>query len=207
MTGEGHDNVVALHESPSARRYDAIVEGLRRREPQAINSLFDQFGAQINRLVWRLLGADQEHNDVVHDVFSNILTSVDSLQNPALLGAWINRVTVFTVRKEIRRRRVRRVVRLGNDMPTTVAASSESPEEQLFLRSLYRALGGLRADDRIAILLRYMEGHSVPEVARMCAWSVSTAKRRIERARGALRKRAMKDPVLGHLLTEVQGDH
>jgi hypothetical protein len=74
----------------------AFVDGLRRGDPATTRALHERFGRLVNRLVWRMLGADLDHDDVVHDVFVNILKSVKSLRDPSSLYAWVYGVTVNT---------------------------------------------------------------------------------------------------------------
>lgn len=169
--------------------------GLIRRDQTAARQLYTLFGDKINQLVLRLLGKDPDHDDVVHQVFQNILTSVKQLEQPGALDAWITRVTVNTVRKEIRRRKRRRLFLLMESPPER-AAHPEDPKNQLFVRSCYRILDSMNTTDRMVFILRFLEGNTLPEIGDACGCSVATVKRRLARARARFIKRASRDFVL-----------
>ena len=68
------------------RRADReIVEGILSQDPSSARALVDKYGRLINHRVWRLLGADPEHEDVVQQVFVTILKSLPKLKDPEAL--------------------------------------------------------------------------------------------------------------------------
>jgi RNA polymerase sigma-70 factor (ECF subfamily) len=189
------DNVVEL---PGAEPdNEEIVRGLLASDPRAAATLHDVYGGLINRLVWRLLGADPEHDDVVHQVFVNVLDSVHKVNNPAALGSWISGVTINTVRRELRSRRYRRFLR-------PVAEVEIEVRQEPIVRSFYAAVETMAADDRIAFILKYVEGRSLPEVAATVGCSLATAKRRIARAREIFVERARDDEALSAAVEDMK---
>ncbi len=177
-----------------------IVDGLLQKDPKAASALYDCFGDKINRLVWRLLGADDEHNDVVHQVFVNILGSIPKLKDPSALENWLTGITVNTVRREIRSRKYRRIlVPVGSDYPEKQHDNSES-DKQVLVRRVFAILNKMKSEDHIVFVLRFIEGNTIDEVATAGRYSLATAKRRIARAKKEFRKRAMKDSFLASAL-------
>ncbi len=193
-------------EARSAARYDSaeLVDGLVSGDPEAGNALFAVFGDRVNRLVWRLLGADRDHDDVVQQVFIAILESVERLRSPDALEAWITRVTVNTVRKEIRRRQRRRLWFSPSEPPDAPDPGIDS-DERLVLRQFYRVLFDMRADDRVVFTLRFVEAYTLPEIAAACDCSLATVKRRLTRARKRFETRARQDFVLSAALGAQDG--
>src|SRR5215208_846369 len=88
----------------------------------AAAAVYDRFALDVNRLVWRLLGADAEHDDVVQQVFVHIIAGLTKVRDAEALGVWMASVCVKTVRSEIRRRRVRRFFLVGGVQVNRVAA-------------------------------------------------------------------------------------
>ena len=64
------------------------------------------------------------------------------------------------------------------------------------LRRAYAILDTLSADDRIAFCLRNIEGMELLDVARACDTSLSTVKRRLERAEHRFLVLARREPAL-----------
>ena len=194
VPGETGPTAVCLASDPAA-----LVDGLLSGDPEAGNALYDAFGDRVNRLVWRLLGADRDHDDVVQQVFIAILESVVRLRSPEALEAWITRITVNTVRKEIRRRQRRRLWIVSGE-PPEVAGQGLDSDERLVLQHFYRVLESMRVDDRVVFTLRFVESYTLPEIAAACDCSLATVKRRLSRARQRFEARARADFVLASAL-------
>lgn len=192
--------VIELALEPSSPA--ALVAGLVARDPRAGRLLCARFGATINRLVARLLGPDQEHDDVVHQIYANVLAGVASVREPALFDRWVTRVAILTVRREIRARTYRRLLRFGVSEPEP--ADEKTTPQRMLLRSFYAVLGKLAADERIIFVLHHVEGRTLPEVAELRGCSLATAKRHLARARAAFEVAARLDPVLS---AAVEGGH
>ena len=184
---------------------EEIVAGLKVNDPAAAAALYDRFADKVNSKVWRLLGADPDHDDVVHQVFLHVLTGIHKLKNPASLEEWINGIAVNTVRREIRSRKYRRILVPMASPPETIAPSGD-PDASLFALRFFAALRELKTDDYIIFMLRFVEGSSLGEVASAGGYSLSTAKRRLGRARREFLKRAVKDPVLKSFIEEMNHD-
>jgi len=174
---------------------DAMVTGVVAGDIGATRLLFEQFGPMVNRLVWRLLGADRDHNDVVHDVFVGVLSSIGTLKSPALLEHWMYSVAVNTVRREINKRRLRRIFHLDPDAGAGCPVPFD-PEIHLAIKHFYEVMGGMGADDRIVFILRFVEGRRLAEIGSMLGCSITEVKRRLARAQAEYRKRAEGDPIV-----------
>jgi RNA polymerase sigma-70 factor (ECF subfamily) len=176
-----------------------ILRGLGAGDAVAAEAFYERFGDAVDRRVWRLLGADQEHDDVVQQVFENALSSLRGLRDPESLGDWLAGVTVNTVRRELRRRKARRILMLVREVPD-VAAARGGPEEGTNARRFYAALDSMPTLDRIVFALRFVDGNTLEDTARMAGCSLSTANRRVARARRKFLAEADRDPILASLV-------
>src|SRR5262245_39549454 len=75
--------------------------------------LHDRYAADVNRLVWRLLGADADHDDLVQQVFIRLIKSAHLVREAEKLRGWVQTVTINTVYSELRKRGVRRLFLRG----------------------------------------------------------------------------------------------
>jgi RNA polymerase sigma-70 factor (ECF subfamily) len=136
----------------------------------------------VNGLAYRLLGRDQELDDLVQESFLSALRSLDRLAQPQAFAAWLGSIVVRNAHKLLRRRRM--LTRLGLRRPALieldqVIGSGASPSVSAELRKVYACLDALDAQARIALVLHRVEGLSIPDVAAQMALSVSTVKRRL----------------------------
>jgi RNA polymerase sigma-70 factor (ECF subfamily) len=181
---------------------DEELLALARRGDQAAaaSAVYSRFSEDVNRLVWRVLGADAEHDDVVHQVFVQIISGLAKVRDAERLGAWMTSVCVKTVRSEIRRRRVRRFFHAGSAELARIAAPVEDHEARELLERVYSLLDALPADERIAFALRYIDERPLLEVAEACDCSLSTIKRRLSKAEQRFTRLAQRDTVLAERL-------
>jgi RNA polymerase sigma-70 factor (ECF subfamily) len=134
----------------------------------------------------RLLSSRGDAEEIVQDAFIAGFEKLDTLRDPAALRVWLGQIVVNLVRHRLRRLRLLRVLGLdrGADDATleALAAPGVHPEASAELALLDRALGRLRADLRIAWMLRHVEGLELTEAASVCGCSLATLKRRLVEA-------------------------
>lgn len=163
---------------------DAALVTLLRADPMSARGLlFDRYGGDVERILYRILGADAELYDVLHDVFLAALTSLSRLRDETALRSWLTGIAVHKAKKLIRRRQRWRWIQsvAPFDLPEVVA-STPSAEVNEALSHAYRALDGLPADERIAFALRHIDGMELTAIAAATRVSLATTKRRIVRA-------------------------
>ncbi len=177
-----------------------LVALLRTDVSAAAGALHDRYAHVVNRLVWRLLGADAEHDDIVQQVFCKVIEHARGLRDPSRLGAWVQKTTVNTVYEELRRRSVRRLFQREHTEVEFHPDLTRDSEIRDFLLCAQKLVARLRAQDRIVFVLHFVEGHTLEEVARLCGFSLRTAKRRLNVVNTRLRKLAAEVPEFSSLL-------
>ncbi|NMB77106.1 MAG: sigma-70 family RNA polymerase sigma factor [Myxococcales bacterium] len=165
-----------------------------------MREFFREFGPLVNRLVWRLLGADRDHDDVVQQSFLNLFEAAGGVREARALPAWVACVTVNTVRRELRRRKLLRLFFPPAAPPPAPAVPGADAERRMFLERCYVFLERMSTEDRIVFSLRFIEGYTLEEVAQLCGCSLATAKRRLARARQKFSELAARDSLLGAML-------
>ncbi len=168
------------------------------------DELFKTHSRYVAHIAYRLLGREDEVDDVVQDVFLAAHRGLKDLREPLALRGWLATVTVRITKRRLRKQRLWRALgaETNNDY-TSIADSSASPDEQVLLGEIYRQLGDLPINQRIAWTLRYIEGEKLERVAELCGCSLATAKRRILAAHVAVRTHATHHH--GHALRPKKG--
>jgi RNA polymerase sigma-70 factor (ECF subfamily) len=169
----------------------ALVLRAQRRDPAAEAALFRRFGATLGGLLERMLGSTSDAEDALQDTFVVALSQLPQLRDPGAVGAWLTRIAVHQAQRRFRRRRLLRALGLDREPRdaglANLVAPSTPPDARETLRRLDDVLATLPAAQRVAWMLRNVEGQSLPEVASACACSLATAKRRIAAADERLR--------------------
>jgi RNA polymerase sigma-70 factor (ECF subfamily) len=197
----------AVRPSAAAVAHDdeELVRGLRLGETWARGALFDRFAPPVERMLRKILGYDThtEIADLVHDTFVQALASVDRLRDASAMLAWMQVIAAHTAHRHIRARTARRWLHFWepSELPEVPVADLD-PDVREAYRRTYAVLDRLGADDRIAFVLRHVEGMELTEVAAVCEVSLATIKRRIARADARFVTLAKRDPVLRDWLEE-----
>jgi RNA polymerase sigma-70 factor (ECF subfamily) len=181
----------------------AIVDALRAGDVDAADRLFLTHGEHVQRVLARVLGPDPDLVDLIQDVFVTALTSFSRLKDPRALRPWLTTIAVFTARARIRKRARWSFFRfLPHDELPEQAAPSTPAEVSEALRSTYRVLGRMPAQERIPFALRVIDGMELTQVAEACGFSLATVKRRLSRARQRFCELAREEPALSDWLDE-----
>lgn len=175
----------------------ALVVAARAGETWAQEALFRRHAPRLNGLAFRVMGRDDEIDDLVQDTFIAALSALDRLEKPEAFASWIAGILVRQAYKKIRRRRMLARLGLGRaaaaiDLDELVSQAS-SPERAAEIRTLYAVVESMPADVRIPLVLHRVEGLGLEEVAELTHVSLATVKRRIAEAHATLQQRFGKD--------------
>jgi RNA polymerase sigma-70 factor, ECF subfamily len=188
------------HLSVSPPGIDRLLELMREDPSRGAPLFYDRFQGEVNRLVWRLLGADPEHDDVVQQIFLIALRRIADVRDPTKLLAWVRSIAVNAVYDEIRKRRVRRLFLRDAAQFEVHPSLVHDVEVRDFLRRARRVLDMMPAAERIVFLLHVLDGKALQEIAELSGFSLATAKRRLARAYRRFERIVARDPELARLL-------
>jgi RNA polymerase sigma-70 factor (ECF subfamily) len=171
----------------------ALVVAARAGEGWAQEALFRRHAPRLNSLAFRVMGRDDEIDDLVQDTFIAALSSLERLEKPDAFASWISGILVRQAYKKIRRRRLLARLGLGRaaaaiDLDELVS-STPNPERAAEIRALYSAVESMPADLRVPLVLHRVEGLGLEDVAAMMGISLATVKRRIAEAHATLQRR------------------
>lgn len=170
---------------PGSRAADTeLVELARRRDEEAYRRLYARYAHYLGGVIFRILGADPELDDIVQESFVDAIGGIGSLQNAERLRPWLVTIAVRKVHRLLaaRRRRAKLAGTLAILWPT-----SHTPAGEWSADELSRALERVPSKLRIPWTLSRIEQLDLTDVALACAISVATAKRRIGEADHRLR--------------------
>jgi RNA polymerase sigma-70 factor, ECF subfamily len=173
--------LVALPSPTLSQADDATVaRAAASGDPRATSVLWDRFSPLVRRMLRRTLGPHAEVDHLLHEVFLRVVRQLGSLPDAAQIKPFVVSVTVRVLGAELRRHRVRRLLSRTRRFTSAARAAEEGPASAL--TSLYRILDELDAEARLAFTLRHFEGLPIAELASAMDASLSTAKRRLDRA-------------------------
>lgn len=180
----------ALHGEISANTQ--LAAPLAGAEQDQFIALIAAHQVAVRRLALQLLGwNDQCVEDVVQEVFLSAWRHRGALAQVTHVEAWLKRVAVNKCRSRLRRQAIRR--RWLFWMQTDVTVEPQSPHrdqlaQQETAERVRLAIAALDIPYREAVVLHYLENHSVAEIAELTGVRRNTVEVRLHRARAQLGK-------------------
>lgn len=168
----------------------ALVVAARAGETWAQEALFRRHAPRLNGLAFRVMGRDEDVDDLVQDAFVAAFEGLSRLEDHDAFGSWVGSILIRQAHKKIRTRRLLARIGLRSTTATIdvdqVVARSAPADAIVELRAVYSVLDRMSADLRVPLILRRVEGFSLDEIAQQLGISLATVKRRIVAADAAL---------------------
>lgn len=190
-------------DSPDGDERDdrALLAAHLAGDRDAFGVLFARHRTRLWAVALRTLGNPEDAADALQDALISAYRRAGSYRGDAAVTTWLHRVVVNACLDRVRREQVRRADPLPDDLDTGGAAhvrrtvggpdpdwgdpvaAAETDERR---RRVVAALAELPADQRIALVLVDIEGHSVQEAAAVLEVAPGTVKSRCSRGRARL---------------------
>ena len=197
----GADSAVAGHIGAMNQASDALaVARVLAGDREAFGALVDRHQDKMISYARHMGFGPEEALDIVQDGFVRAFRHLRRCGDPERFGGWLFRIVSNLCRTAGGRTGRKRTDSL-HDHELSLQSELPSPEERMegsWDRDRIReALETLPPDQREALVLMYLEGYSVTEIAELSGASVSAVKMRLKRGRDALER------VLAPLFVEV----
>ena len=156
-------------------------------EEDHLGDLFRRYSPYVATIGIRLLGRDDELDDLVQEVFIEAYRGLHQLRSPDAAKAWLARITVRRATRRLRRRRLRSFFSLES-LPADARLIDDgaSPEEKAEVVSTYRMVERIPIRQRVVWVLKYVQGETLDAIAEICRCSKATVQRRLRAAEHAL---------------------
>ncbi len=165
----------------------------------ALAAIYDEYHPLIYRYIYRQTGDVEVARDLAADVFQRLLQGLQHRAGPQQqVAGWLYRTAHNLVVDYYRRQQHRRTLPLDEDIAVEDTDMSEAVDSQLTAEQVRVAVQGLSADQQQVVFLKFLEGLSNEEVARLLDKPVSAVKSLQHRALASLQRRlvAQKEPQL-----------
>ena len=157
-----------------------------KNENQKFETVYGLYADMLYRLALSYMKHKEDAEDVVQEVFTKYFCGIHLPMNAEQEKAWFLRVTINQCHDTLRKKGYR--VYTSLDDVTEVAA-----EETSDMGHLYDALQRLPEKNRGVVILHYLEGYSVEEIAKILQLSSSAVKMRLKRGREFLKDELEKE--------------
>lgn len=186
-----------------------LVRRCRAGDDRAFELLFQRHSGHVAGLVYRMVGPGPDLEDLVQDVFLQVIRSLNGFRDQARFSTWLYRVAVNVVL--MHRRAAGRRPRLVDEeqgSPAIDAAPSaeDALETRLRLEAFYRLLERLSDKKRAVFILHELEGLTPARISEIVAAPVLTVRTRLFYARRDLAQWLSEEPDLAGILADFDAE-
>ena len=162
---------------------------------EELGDLFRRYAPYVAPFGFRLLGRDDELDDLVQEVFIEAYRGFHQLRSADAAKAWLARITVRRATRRLRRRRLRSFFSLESLPPDArLIDDHATPEDKAEVASTYRMVERIPVRQRVVWVLKHVEGETLDAIAEICGISKTTVQRRLRAAERALQIEKQGDP-------------
>ncbi|MGH9957993.1 MAG: RNA polymerase sigma factor [Pyrinomonadaceae bacterium] len=179
---------------------DHMIQACQQGDREAFRLLFEAYKDRVFSIAVYSFGGDHvAASDITQQIFLKLLTTIGQFRGESQFTTWLHRLVVNSCIDEQRRRqRFLRFEESGLMNRTRDRKSHERRYERMEMTdSVKAAVSELKPKFRMAVLLKYVEGLSYEEIAKVLGCSKGTVASRLNRSHKELARR------LAHLRDEV----
>ena len=170
----------------------SLMKRIAGGDEQAFADLAGRYSPRLLALAWRLLGNRADAEDALQRALLRLFRSAASYRPEWAVSTWLYRITTNVCVDEMRRRASRAdrredTVDEGSDRQADLfhgAVGARDPGRDM---DVQRALLSVPREARILLALRYVDGLTYRELARVRGISVNTVKSQLARGKTILR--------------------
>ena len=176
------------------------MERLQAGQDAALNSLMERHAAPVFHFLCRMVGNEDDANDLAQETFVRVFKSAKSFRTSEKFSTWLFAIAANLARNHFRWRSRHPNLSLDAENPeteqslgSTLPANSAPPNEEAVAEerasAVRAAVTKLPEDLREAIVLCEWEERSVAEAAAILESTPKAVESRLYRARGILREK------------------
>jgi RNA polymerase sigma-70 factor (ECF subfamily) len=158
-----------------------LMERVAKGDEAAFSDLAGRYGGRLLTVAGRLLGSRADAEDAVQRTLLQCFTGAAGYRSQWAVSTWLYRILTNVCVDELRRRSTRRAG--DRDLPIR-RPDGGTPGVYV---DLERALERVPREARVLLALRYVDGLSYGELARIRGISVNTVKSQLARGKSLLR--------------------
>lgn len=167
---------------------------------EAFDLLYQRHQRRVFSVALNFFGGDEASaKDITQQVFLKIFDRLGEFRGQAEFTTWLYRMTVNAcIDEQRKRRRFFSIENFFGDLKTRrTPAEDDRIQKREISAEAQKALGALKPKFRLPILLKYAEGLSYEEIAKILDCSIGTISSRLNRGHKMLADK------LGHLRNEL----
>ena len=178
-----------------------LVERAKSGDQQAIAALYERTSRKAYYLSMQLVKDQDQAQDILQDAYLKVFTNLNMLQQPENFQGWLDTIVINKSKDYLKKKKPVLFSHMASENEPDVEPDFEdesgyfSPEKQVDYaetkRLVQEMIDQLPEQQRMAVVLYYLENLSVGQIARMMECSEGTVKSRLNYGRKAIKTQVL----------------
>ena len=169
-----------------------LIQRCRSGDALACADLYQRWCSSVYRLAYGILRQEQDAEEVTQDVFVYALSRLRNYDpDKSAFRTWLYTITISRSRNKLRRKWLP-TVEIGEWEESEIGDAERPPEDwtewQAERARVWKALGKLSPKLREAVVLRYFENLTYPQIGEILKCPIKTIQSRVRLAHTELKK-------------------
>lgn len=180
---------------------ERLIKSAKEGNQEALTAIYAKTSGKAYYLAMQFLKDEDQAQDILQDSFIKAFQNLDSLKEPEKFQGWLNTIVVNKSKDYLKRKKTVLFSQMvqGDDEDATVDFEDESgqfsPEKTVDYsetkRLIQNMIDGLPKEQRLAIILRYLEDMPVKQIAQIMECSEGTVKSRLNYGRKTIKEKVL----------------
>ena len=176
----------------------ALAKAAATGDPGALGTLLERVFGRVQRTTSYLAHDRADAEDLLQLALIEIARSVGGFRGECPFEHWVDRIAVRTAIEQTRKHRRReRLFDLAREEPAPPPAAADELTDRARVRQrLAEAIARVPAKNGAVLVLHYLWGYGVAEIARIVECPENTVRGRVRQGRKQLRREILEDALL-----------
>lgn len=164
---------------------DELVEKAKQGDKQAFENLIISIEDELYKIAKIKLNNIEDVNDAVQETIEKVFKSIRKLKNIKYFKTWVIKILINECNKVYKQRNKRKDYIIDDIENINIQFQTNLDSDLMF----YNIIEPLNNDERIILILFYMERYTTKEISKILKINENTIKSRLSRAKEKIKQR------------------
>ncbi len=169
------------------------IEHCRQGDIAGLHVLFEMHRSKVLNLSWRMLGSQQDAEDVLQEIFLKVFDRIKNYRGDSAFSTWLYRMTTNHCLDILRRRKILSFMGFENAPEIADKKDSNKAIDLGFSPVIVKAIEKLPEKQKACLLMREMDDLSYEDIAKALNLSLGSVKSNIHRSKAFLKEALEKE--------------
>ncbi len=166
---------------------EELITKAQKGDTEAFTKIIISMKNELYKIAKTRITNESDIDDVIQETMLETFRSIKKLRDPKKLKMWIIKILINKCNKVYRKKYKKEISIDEYNLDNYIVINSQKNIEDDI--NFYQLIQNLKYEERIVVLLFYMEEYSVEEISKMIKMNQNTVKTNLYRARQKIKKK------------------